>query len=91
MAVKAYVRDEVEKKFRRLAMAVYGYGRGSLSKAAEEAFERWTAEHEALLREIDVPEDPVEAIAGMLKGLKKTGVELQHEARSLRARKGRRE
>ena len=67
-------------------MAVYGYGRGSLSKAAEEAFERWVAEHEVLLKELNIPEDPVEAIAGMLKGLKKTGVELQHEARSLRAK-----
>jgi hypothetical protein len=26
--IKVYVRDEVEEKFRRLAMMVYGYGRG---------------------------------------------------------------
>jgi hypothetical protein len=27
-------------------MRVYGYGRGSLSKAAEEAFVKWCSEHE---------------------------------------------
>ena len=27
-------------------MSVYGYGRGSLSKAAEEAFTRWCTEHD---------------------------------------------
>lgn len=87
--VKAYVRNEVEEKFRKLAMAVYGYGRGSLSKAAEEAFERWVAEHEALLYEIDVPEDPVGVLREVLEGVGrgKSGVELQHEARRIRAAK----
>jgi hypothetical protein len=39
--IKVYVRDDVEEKFRKLAMSVYGYGKGSLSKAAEEAFLLW--------------------------------------------------
>jgi hypothetical protein len=83
--IKVYLRDELEEKFRRLAMAVYGYGRGSLSKAAEEAFKIWIMEHETLLKEIDVPEDPVGAIRGLLKGVNKSGMELQHEARKIRA------
>ncbi|MDI6904747.1 MAG: hypothetical protein QMD13_04570 [Candidatus Bathyarchaeia archaeon] len=83
--IKVYVRDEVEEKFRRLAMMVYGYGKGSLSKAAEEAFLRWMMRHEAMLKEVNVPEDPVGAIRGMLAGIKKSGVELQHEARKIRA------
>lgn len=85
--IKVYVRDEVEEKFRRLAMMVYGYGRGSLSKAAEEAIRRWIAEHEALLNGVNVPEDPVGAIRGVLAGIRKSGVELQHEARKIRATK----
>ena len=83
--IKVYVQDEVEEKFRRLAMMVYGYGRGSLSKAAEEAFKQWITEHEALLKEVNVPEDPVGAIRGVLTGIRKSGVELQHEARKTRA------
>jgi len=83
--IKVYVRDEVEEKFRRLAMMVYGYGKGSLSKAAEEAFLRWIMQHEAMPKEVNVPKDPVGAIRGMLAGVKKSGVELQHEARKIRA------
>ncbi len=85
--IKVYVRSEVEEKFRRLAMMVYGYGKGSLSKAAEDAFIRWIVQHEALLKEVNVPEDPVGAIRGMLAHVKKSGVKLQHEARKIRAAK----
>ena len=82
--IEVYVRDEVEEKFRRLAMMVYGYGRGSLSKAAEEAFLQWVMKYEAMLEEINVPDDPVSAIKGLLAGINKSGVELQHEARRIR-------
>jgi hypothetical protein len=44
--LKIYLSDSLSEKFRRIAMSVYGYGRGSLSKAAEEAFARWCSEHE---------------------------------------------
>ncbi len=44
--LKIYLSDGLNEKFRRIAMSVYGYGRGSLSKAAEEAFTRWCSEHE---------------------------------------------
>lgn len=82
--IKVYVRDDVEERFRRLAMMVYGYGRGSISKAAEEAFLWWVLRHEAKLKEVSVPEDPVGAIRGQLAGVPKNGVELQHEARRIR-------
>jgi len=83
--IKVYVRNEIEEKFRRLAMMVYGYGRGSISKAAEEAFLWWVMRHEAMLKEVGVPEDPVGAIRGLLAGVRKNGVTLQHEARKVRA------
>lgn len=44
--LKVYLSENLNEKFRRIAMAVYGYGKGSLSKAAEEAFERWCVEHD---------------------------------------------
>jgi hypothetical protein len=83
--IKVYVRDDVEEKFRKLAMSVYGYGKGSLSKAAEEAFLWWMMRHESKLGEVNIPEDPVAAIRGLLSGVGKRGVELQHEARKIRA------
>jgi hypothetical protein len=44
--LKIYLSDSLNEKFRRIAMSVYGYGRGSLSKAAVEAFTRWCTEHD---------------------------------------------
>ena len=88
--LKVYVDEELEKRFRKVAMEVYGYGRGSISKAVEDAMRRWLLEHEVMLAEIEIPEDPVKAIRGMLKHVKKSGVELQHEARSIRAGKTKR-
>lgn len=88
--LKVYVDDELEKRFRRVAMEVYGYGRGSISRAVEDAMRRWLLEHEVMLGEIEIPDDPIKAIRGMLKNVRKSGVELQHEIRSIRARKTRR-
>ena len=45
--LKIYLSDSLNEKFRRIAMSVHGYGRGSLSKAAEEAFAKWCSEHES--------------------------------------------
>jgi len=44
--LKIYLSDSLNERFRRIAMSVHGYGRGSLSKAAEEAFMKWCSEHE---------------------------------------------
>ena len=85
--IKVYVSDEVEKKFREMAMRLYGYGRGSLSIASEKAFTAWLSQLSGILEEVEAVEDPVEAIHGMLSHVKKTGVELQHELRRIRARK----
>jgi len=88
--LKVYVDEELKKRFCKVAMEVYGYGRGSISKAVEDAMRRWLLEHEIMLAEIEIPEDPVKVIRGMLKHVKKSGVELQHEARSIRAMKTKR-
>ena len=44
--LKIYLSNSLNDKFRRIAMSVYGYGRGSLSKAAEEALAKWCSERE---------------------------------------------
>lgn len=43
-SIKVYLDDELEERFRELAMRLYGYGRGSLSIAAENALELWLAQ-----------------------------------------------
>jgi hypothetical protein len=45
--LKVYLSGELDKRFRKLAMSIFGYGRGSLSVAAVEALTRWCEEHEA--------------------------------------------
>ncbi len=83
--LKVYLSEELERRFRKLSMRIYGYGRGSLSKAAEEALRRWCLEMEEAAPVMEEVSSPVEAMTGLLKGVGKSGVELQHEARRLRA------
>ena len=44
--LKVYLPDELDKRFRRVAMETYGYSHGSLSKAASEALTDWCSKHE---------------------------------------------
>ncbi len=55
--LKVYLPDDLDTRFRKAAMSAFGYGRGSLSKAAAEALARWCAEPEgnAKLTESPVP------------------------------------
>jgi hypothetical protein len=39
--IRGVVANEAEEKFRQLAMKKFGYGKGSLSKALEEALCAW--------------------------------------------------
>jgi predicted nucleic acid-binding protein len=77
--IKICISDELERRFREVAMRLYGYGRGSLSIASEKAPSARLQVSEAL--NIAGPiEDPVEAIYGMLSHVKRRGVDLQHGA-----------
>ena len=87
--IKVIVGDEVERRFRRVAMGRYGYGRGALSEAAEAALSEWSSGEDM---ELDLPpglEDPVSAIEGLLANTRGTSVELQHDARRIRVRRAR--
>jgi len=44
--IRGVVANEAEAKFRQLAMQKFGYGKGSLSKALEEALGDWIKTHE---------------------------------------------
>jgi len=45
--LKVYLSEDLDRRFRMLAMSVYGYGRGSLSEAAVDALTKWVEGHEA--------------------------------------------
>ncbi len=45
--IRGVIADEAEEKFRQLAMRKFGYGKGSLSKALDEALCAWIKACEA--------------------------------------------
>lgn len=85
-SLKIHISDELEKRFREAAMRRYGYKEESVSMAAKKALEEWTYKAQKIAVPEEIPEDPVEAIWGMLSEVKKEGVELQHEAGKIRAK-----
>jgi hypothetical protein len=73
--MKVEISEETERRFRQAAMKRFGYRKGALSAAAEEAFRKWVRSVE------EVPEfrgDPVEAIEGLVADVDMDSVELQH-------------
>jgi len=85
MALRVQINRKLERKFRELAMKRFGYAKGALSRAAEEAIIKWISmiENESL----NFEGDPVEAIDGLLSDIDIHSVELQHEARKIWAQK----
>ena len=78
--LKVQIDEKIERKFRELAMRRFGYGKGSLSEAAEEAFLMWISNVEGAL---EFSGDPVEAVDGLLADVEADAVRLQHEAKKL--------
>jgi len=76
--LRLQVRDDLEKRFRETAMSRFGFGKGALTRAAEQAFERWVSTAKENVR---FEGDPVKAIDGILVGMKLSSVELQHSVR----------
>lgn len=77
MTLRVQINKHLEQKFRELAMTKFGYTKGALSKAAEEALTQWTlTQHE---EKICFNNDPVEAIDGLLSEISINSVALQHE------------
>ncbi len=78
--LKIVLPEEVEQKFRKLAMQRFGYQKGALSKAGQKAVEEWSVMHSDEMDMGSADENPILALRGILKHVKKTSVELQHEA-----------
>lgn len=74
--MKVQVDKGVERRFRELAMRRFGFGKGSLSRAANEAFLMWISNVEEAS---GFSGDPVEAIDGLLADVKIDSVKLQHK------------
>jgi len=79
--IRFQVKEELEKRFREAAMKRFGFGKGSLSRAAEEAIENWLTSF--AVEDVKFEGDPVEAIDGLLANVKVDSVELQHLVKKL--------
>ncbi|MEM1582454.1 MAG: hypothetical protein QXK89_08105 [Candidatus Bathyarchaeia archaeon] len=77
MSLRVKIDQNLERKFREAAMKKFGYGKGALSKAAEEALLKWISTVESETFE----GDPVEAIDGLLSDINIDSVTLQHKAK----------
>ncbi|MFB3889277.1 MAG: hypothetical protein ACE14S_07275 [Candidatus Bathyarchaeia archaeon] len=85
MSLRLQIDPQLKKKFREAATKRFGYARGALSKAAEEAIMNWVASAE---NDLPVFEgDPAKAIEGLLRDVKVDSTKLQHETQKLWAKK----
>jgi len=81
MVLRAKIDVKLERKFRELAMRRFGYGKGALTRAMEEAVIRWISIVEG--EKLGFEGDPVDAIDGLLSDVELDAVELQHEVKRL--------
>ena len=86
MSLRLEIDEELERKFREMAMKKFGYGKGSIKKASESAISKWVGERQKkTLKKVD---DPVKLIEGAIPKKGRAGsVELQHEATKLWAKR----
>ncbi|MGH9923339.1 MAG: hypothetical protein ACRD38_11365 [Nitrososphaerales archaeon] len=79
MALRVNVDEDLENRFREAAMRKFGFGKGALSHAAEEAIRLWLAS----TSKGKFDGDPVDAIDGILANIKMDSVKMQHLASKL--------
>ena len=77
--LKVTLDEELLKSFKERAYRIFGYKKGSLKSAVELAIRDFIERIDLLQRE----DLGVEDVRGLLKDLKATSVELQHEALKL--------
>ncbi len=81
--IKIKIADGLENEFRENAMKEFGYGKGSISNAAAMAIKEWVNKKPKVTH----INNPVQAIRGMLKNIKKSSIDLQHETGEIRGQK----
>jgi len=79
--IKVKVSDDIERAFRKMAMKRYGYQKGALSEAAEEAIWIWIKKSNG--KKTKKLKDPVKSMEGLLKDIDIDSVKLQHEAKKI--------
>ena len=82
MVLKVEFENDLEQQFRELAMRRYGFSKGSIKKASEEAVGMWIKQQNQSLVKVKDPFKLIEGILSRIKG-KYTSVQLQHEAAKL--------
>lgn len=85
MSLRVKISAKLEQKFREAAMKRFGYRKGALSKATEEAILKWLSSTEEETAPFEG--DPVKAIEGLLKDVNVDSVTLQHESQKVWAKK----
>ena len=81
MVLRGQIDEKLERRFREVAMRRFGYSKGALTKALEEAVTRWISSVEE--EQLTFEGDPVEAIDGLLSDIDVDAVSLQHEAKKI--------
>ncbi len=81
MVIRAKIDEKLERRFRELAMKRFGYSKGALTKAVEEAILRWISSFEG--EAVNFESDPIEAIEGLLSNVDMDSVDLQHRIKDL--------
>ncbi|MAH07306.1 hypothetical protein CMI38_03600 [Candidatus Pacearchaeota archaeon] len=78
MVLKIEFNEEFERRFRELAMRKFGFLKGSIKKASEEALSEWMRYEGEGTPKIN---DPINAIRGLLKDSlgEQSSVEMQHD------------
>ena len=80
MSLMVQLDEKLEQHFRKHAMKKFGYGKGAIKEAVEDAVRLWMYSTE----DENIPEVPIDVIVGMMAHVKnKTSVQLQHEASDL--------
>lgn len=82
--LKVHIPNNIKIQLESTAIDCFGKKNNALDIAVSKAIEEWLAKAHKVLISQKPPEDPVEAIWGMLSHVEKSGVELQHEAKKIR-------
>ena len=85
--LKVHIPNNIKSQLESTAIDCFGKKNNALDIAVSKAIEEWLAKAHKVLISQKPPEDPVEAIWGMLSHVEKSGVELQHEAKKIRLKK----
>ena len=85
--LKVRIPNNIKSQLESTAIDCYGKKKDALDIAVSKAIEEWIAKVHKVIISQKPPEDPVQAIWGMLSRIEKSGLELQHEAKKIRLNK----